>query len=938
MMEEKIELTSEISNFQFDSKVVNKYDANDKLIAFSTDTNKINIYSMVSKNKLWFYHFESIINHFQFHPRFVNVLSVSLKKPIIYLYHIDIDKGKVEEKVKYLGCSDDWILKTLFSPYEDGAYLATLCLTDIKIWNMNRHYNDFNINLDDNISLQANRKMKWSESGQYLIFIKNDSKIEIFSLEKKEILYHLDIEDEFNDMFFLEKEEQLLIVEEEFIFVYNILNNTEIYKIKYDKRLIIKNSKFDYINNLIYAIDDKNIYIFSLEENKKIFETKINRKSIFYILGNINDDPKLFSKLILYSNKNQFEVLSIYSKNTNLQKFKEIEEAEENFWENSLKNIYNNFDFLSYTFNEINEEEKNIKKYLYVDEISKEEDYLLKNKTLEEKRQIVANNMKNFKEDKNIDIAFINYIKNLIKDNTNTSLLINYLPFLKENKLVLNEKYTDQFEAYEDEINNYQVCLTKEILKEKFDFIKDKSEEEKLEELLKEIIKIQDIDKFKNYINKEYNKLKNIIFNQPITFSNKELYFFRNRIIILFDIKRGMEFENDDTIKDMKYCINEVLKRDLFKKNNIINNEMFLTLIIILIVVPQIQILTDYNLNLIDEDDIEVNENKLKDLGFIYNSNKNGYENKKDNTLVISKNEMYLYNFKNLKLYMNTEHKGLFKAYELYKYDYLKKHHSKLFNEDYVRKFISKILVSKVFKEAFSFFYGCDIKYPFSDDDFIKEEGKAKNYVNKYINIVPFKFQGTSGITDKFTMQTFIFLNAQIANNLSDDKRILSESDKLIVEALLNGAIVAINAHEINHNFHNYYYFSKNGRESQKTPRKKGRNERESGNNMERILFGRTINNLSLRQVLFILNQDNYNKSLSQFRIDFSILKDEDCKCKGIFENYSNIDMAILNLSDYLYIEFKSIYYIKHVSIKLNNDVIGFPNFYKSIDTYIDSL
>ena len=82
---------------------------------------------------------------------------------------------------------------------------------------------------------------------------------------------------------------------------------------------------------------------------------------------------------------------------------------------------------MSYTFNGIDEEEKNIKKYLSVDEISREAEYLLKNKTLQEKRQIVAEIMINFKEDKNIDIAFINYIKNLIKDNTNTSLLINYL-------------------------------------------------------------------------------------------------------------------------------------------------------------------------------------------------------------------------------------------------------------------------------------------------------------------------------------------------------------------------------------------------------------------------------------------------------------------------------------------------------------------------------
>ena len=273
------------------------------------------------------------------------------------------------------------------------------------------------------------------------------------------------------------------------------------------------------------------------------------------------------------------------------------------------------------------------------------------------------------------------------------------------------------------------------------DFIKDKSEEEKLEELLNEIIKIKNVDEFKKYINKEYDKLKNIIFNQPIAFNNKELYFFRNRKFILFDIKKGMEFVDDDTINDMNYCINKVLKINLFKKDNIINNEMLLALIIILIVSPQIQIFTDYNLNLIDEDDIEVNENKLKDIDFFYNNNKNSYENKKDNTLVISKNEMHLYNFKNLKLYIDTKHKNLFKIYELYKFDYLKKYYSKLFNEDYVRKFISKILVSKVFKETFSYFYGCDIKYPFSDDDLIKGEDKAKNYVNKYINIIPFNFK-----------------------------------------------------------------------------------------------------------------------------------------------------------------------------------------------------
>ena len=52
---------------------------------------------------------------------------------------------------------------------------------------------------------------------------------------------------------------------------------------------------------------------------------------------------------------------------------------------------------------------------------------------------------------------------------------------------------------------------------------------------------------------------------------------------------------------------------------------------------------------------------------------------------------------------------------------------------------------------------------------------------------------------------------------------------KIISKALVNGAIVAINDHEMNHNFHNYYYLSQNGKESLKTPRKMNNEVREGG-------------------------------------------------------------------------------------------------------------
>ena len=59
----------------------------------------------------------------------------------------------------------------------------------------------------------------------------------------------------------------------------------------------------------------------------------------------MNNEPKLFSKLILYSNED-FEILSIFSEN-NTNKFELIEEvvASDNFWKNSIKNLDNNYVF-----------------------------------------------------------------------------------------------------------------------------------------------------------------------------------------------------------------------------------------------------------------------------------------------------------------------------------------------------------------------------------------------------------------------------------------------------------------------------------------------------------------------------------------------------------------------------------------------------------------
>ena len=214
----------------------------------------------------------------------------------------------------------------------------------------------------------------------------------------------------------------------------------------------------------------------------------------------------------------------------------------------------------------------------------------------------------------------------------------------------------------------------------------------------------------------------------------------------------------------------------------------------------------------------------------------------------------------------------------------------------------------------------------------------AKKFLDTHLNFIPLKSLTTFAITEKFSMETYIFLDSNfISSSVDVNENNLSMDEELINKALTNGAIVAINEQEINHNFHNYYYFSKNGNETLRTPRKFDLNGREDGNNMAKILFGKVLNNLTLKQALYILNEKNYEKSLNQFSKEFLELKEEHCKCEGIFKEYFNMKFNVKELSDYMAINFKSNKNkIGYISIKLKNDVLGFPNFDENLSGDFD--
>ena len=917
---------SNFSNIQLDYDI-RGCDVNKEYLVTANDINQITVYSFNNFSKLFSYNTYSKIIHIQFHPKYFNIFSVTLINRSVHLFFINKKSNTLQDKVKYLCSKDEALYKTIFSPYtgeeigKKESILATITFSDIKIWDIRSYHNIFNIHLSWDDSAISNYKIKWSQSGRYLIFHKSDKKIEIFSLDTNAIKYHLDFKAK--DFYFLEKTSQLMTLSNKNIIFWDLQNNTQ-NKIIYYNCFFIE-SIFDYNNLYIHYLDEESVYtIYDLNKTKQIFNHDAFDYSRFFILNNKDNNPRLFSKIIFRGNKD-FHILTIDSKKNISHVYDIIEEATDDFWEKSIDKIHNDYDYLSHKFNYLEDEEIHKKKYMDIEVISEELKELSKKNTLEDRRQMVIDNMTNFKENENINTTYLFYLQNLIRDNTNDDLLKNYLAFLKKYETLLSKEYGINFENYFDESNHYQVCFKKnQMISDNIKNTKNQSEKEKLITLLNGILLLKDDNEniLKNFIASKKQELDNFIFNQPISFKkNEELYYCRNKTIILYNLEKMINNKRFEKIKNMKYCIEQILNRHFFEKDYIIKDNILITFIITLIAVPQKKIITDYNLNLIDDQEIDTTEDELIKLGFL---NDKSFKTFKKDDIIIKADEIKSYNLKNIKLYINLSliDKTLFQKYELKNIKALKEYYKSEFDEDKIRLFLKKILVSNVFKEAFAFLYGNDIKYPF-----INEE-KAKSFLDNYLKFIPMKNETINAITEKFSMEIYIFLNPLlITSNLSDKEKKYLNNERLIYKALTNSYIISIYVHEINQVFHNYYYCSINGKESLKAPRRIEMNEKEGGNNMERILFGRVMNEFTLPQALFILNEKNYNKALNQFRKGFLELKEDDCKCEGIFNEYSSIKTNIKNLSDYYAINFKfKNYGTKFISIRLKDDVIGFPN------------
>jgi hypothetical protein len=243
-----------------------------------------------------------------------------------------------------------------------------------------------------------------------------------------------------------------------------------------------------------------------------------------------------------------------------------------------------------------------------------------------------------------------------------------------------------------------------------------------------------------------------------------------------------------------------------------------------------------------------------------------------------------------------------------------------------IKDFISITLKSKVFEEAFEYLTGKKNYKNIFNDNIISE------FIEN-IKFLPIKFNSIVAFHDRLNIVTVI-------STMKKDLYV-PENNKEIVLILENGVIVAIIYHEFGHFINAVISFMENKMKLNDTPRKRLLKLKEGGHFMELILFGKVIKKLSYEEVLYILNEDNYKKSLENFRKGFSELNNKDLNINGPFKDFNILDNSKSDeIKKNAFIKVKNNYDIDDIlknakiTIPLVNDVIGRKINIKDLEPY----
>ena len=565
----------------------------------------------------------------------------------------------------------------------------------------------------------------------------------------------------------------------------------------------------------------------------------------------------VLANLLEPEDNGDFNIIQIKNKN------KSIEENE--YIENIVYKISDYNQFSNYIKEKKDPEHIN-KNYIDIKEI-KEELEKIQNESLPERKIFVVEQLNENQEFNNIVEEYIYYIKLILRDNTNEKLLEKYLIFLKKNESELQKTFPN-LDDFPNEVGFYKVFFNKDDYYKIFQLQKEKSEKEELIDFLTQFKNCSNLQQFKKLISTIKTMNEYSYFNQPITGENEELIFFGAKLNLFNGIAQ-IDYsnpENEVIFKSQVKLIDEILKGNYFDNVNILR----VNLLISLILYPDIEKYENnkYNLNLLNsgvnsEFDINIIADKIKKHGELLS--KLNLTN--DDSKYICKD--------NFLEFFSTETKKI----DLYNYDKQLEEKEKEIDLKKIKSFLKNVLKKPMFKKIF------ELLYKKEDLKVIQNNSFIDDYVDNHLFLIPYKGYGYCGLTDRFSSNSYIFFDG---DNLNDD----------VIYALKTSRFIAITFHEFNHYIYSYILRLNNFKNlSFDSPRNKELIINENGLLMELILFGKEIEDITLEEAIYLLDDKNYDKSHILFQKDFNNIKGKTLKIYGSF--YSSLNTDIINQKDF---------------------------------------
>ena len=940
-----------------------KYILNQKYL-IKYDGSNVYIYELISNKKSnLLITFETIeqIRSIQFNHLVPNIIIISFSNGTCKIYNIL--KKSDKEDILFECMKNEYIKLSIFNIYDPNIIATLTKSNDLYIWDIRKRCYLNIINSKEKIN-----KIKWSLYGcDYLEIRNEDNKIRLINSRTKEEKTKRKVEGKLINFLYL-RENILILIKRDKIEKINFENNSIIVEKKFEK---LNKSNEDLIQNynILIVISENCISFFidieSFEIIKEVTFVGMPISYFYYINGNneiglkyINDSElleecsikidnysdkilKLTKKVDLINIKDNFydkicsKILknmcmlnfteNIYDKPNYKKKYMNIEEINKFFSKMKEINIFDRKIFVTQLLDKKDDSQNNN----IISELNIENFQIIRNfielfdeDNTKSRKDAVVKKMKNDLNDKTIIDFFIEIIKLLSFDNTNEKLLEIYLLFLQlyEKYLIMNFGEIN-IEKYNDEVEYYSVCFSKEDYKDLFNLDKV-SEREKILNFLTEANELDNFNynnsKFTDFIEKFRNEqTKFPDFNQPIEYdcNNNELKWFSIKLHIFIVFKNLKIIEkNEDLLRDIKEGIRVVLTKKLFEDEEIMGNKYKLQSVVFLITNPCS----------CDNTDLDFFCNLLK-------SKKNTMNNLIErNYTIIDEKQLEYENVK----YDNIEDICLdnlsykkYKKNEKYNFDYLLNNYVK--NKDKIKEFLNNILHKNVFIEAYKILFG-DNKYKDRYKKYLEE------FVNKRLEFVPIRPYRASALSDKISLNTFI----STQKSESHLKHSYKINPKQIKKILITAKYVLNEEHEIFHLINCIPYYENNFSISINTPRKRiyevenneeDRDESEGGIYLELLLFNREIHSISLADALFLLNEKNYDKSLCDFLTSFETKNKDDLIINGVFEDFNqliNLDIVTIEELNNYYIEQKSSTILKsvfdsYIVNNLKNDIVG---------------